>query len=188
MAGKVVGMQQVLTRLHTVASDIRGKVMVRVVASAANSVRKEAQSIAKRKNIRRTGALINNIVLKREHDVDAGIIQYNVGVRHGLGGRGNGNGKKIIKARKTGGVTVKYQNDPYYWFWVEAGHRVIGRNAGDSKLSIKERRNAHSSFVGPSKSKTFVGAKPFLLPALENRRANLPKFMQNRLNEEIAKL
>jgi hypothetical protein len=187
MAGNVMGMQQVLARLHTVAADIRDKVMVRVVASAANSVRKEAQTIAKRKNIRRTGALINNIVLKREHDVDAGIIQYNVGVRHGLGGRGNG--KKIISARKKGrGVTVKYQNDPYYWFWIEAGHRVIGKNTGSNNLSIKERRALHTSFVGPSKSKTFVGAKPFLLPALENRRSNLPAFMQNRLNEEIAKL
>ena len=177
MAGNVIGIQQVLARLHTVSNDIQNKVMVRVVAAAANSVRKEAQSIAKRKNIIRTGALINNIVLKREHDVAAGIIQYNVGVRHGLGGRGNS--KKIIKARKNGGVTVSYKNDPYYWFWVEAGHRTVKKNIASSKLSLKQRRAASS---------TFVGAKPFLLPALEARRANLPEFMQNRLNEEIAKL
>jgi hypothetical protein len=183
MAGKVVGMQQVLARLHTVNADIRDKVMVRVVASAANSVRKEAQSIAKRKNIRRTGALINNIVLKREHDVDAGIIQYNVGVRHGLGG-GNG-GKKIISARKGGGVTVQYKNNPYYWFWVEAGHAVIGR--GKKRITRMNHKTLKRERVNPDGTR-FVGAKPFLLPALEARRANLPQFMQNRLNEEIAKL
>jgi HK97 gp10 family phage protein len=185
---KLTGFSQLSSTFKQVKTNVQDRALVRMVATGANVVKTTARKIVQSKRIVKSGALLNNIVLKREHDVPAGVVQYNVGVRHGIGGRGNG--KKIIKARKNGsGVTVKYKNDPYYWFWVERGHRVIPRNTGiGEKLSIKERRKQADNFIGPTKSKSIVAGKPFLQPAFEQSPQGILNAMQKSLSASLVNL
>lgn len=190
MAGsmvKLTGFNELSAAFKQIKSDMQGRALVRAVASGANVVKQTARKIVQGRRIVKSGALLNNIVLKREHDVPEGVVQYNVGVRHGLAGRGSGT--KIIKARKAGrGVTVKYKNDPYYWFWVEGGHRVIPRKRAGETDSLKDRRAAFDSFVGPRKGKSFTPARPFLKPAFEQRQQAIVDAMQKSLVNSLTGL
>lgn len=104
-------------------SDLQKKIAPRMVAAAGGVLRKEAKAIAQQKGLKRSGALIRNIAIKRERKVPPGTTQYNLGVRHGrdLGRRA----KKFLARTKTGRVVTKRENDPFYWRFLEFGTRHI---------------------------------------------------------------
>ncbi len=92
-----------------------------MVAAAGGVVRGKARGIAQAKGLRKTGALIKNIVIKREPQAPAGTAQYNLGVRHGrnLTKKQKTNSKLAIN--KTGRIVKRYEDDPYYWRFPEFG-------------------------------------------------------------------
>jgi len=92
-----------------------------MVASGGGVLRSKARGIAQAKGLRRTGALIKNIVIKREPQAPAGTAQYNLGVRHGrnLTKKQKTNSKLVIN--KTGRIVKRYEDDPYYWRFPEFG-------------------------------------------------------------------
>lgn len=92
-----------------------------MVASGGGVLRSKARSIAQAKGLRKTGALIKNIVIKREPQAPAGTAQYNLGVRHGrnLTKKQKTNSKLAIN--KTGRIVKRYEDDPYYWRFPEFG-------------------------------------------------------------------
>jgi HK97 gp10 family phage protein len=177
MAELIFGLGELRSTFANRKVDIKDRSAVRIVAAGARVLKKEAKAIVQAKGLIRSRALINNIAVKRERNTATGIEQYNLGVRHG---REMGNGKKVIKylaLNSTGRIVTRRMNDPYYWRFLELGHRTIARASGlsgtvtrrskDGKLrkrgadSISERRRSPTGFVD---------ATPFIRPALENKK------------------
>lgn len=105
--------------------DMRDKSARRIVASGGAVLRKESRIVAQNHGLRKTGALINNIVIKRERNKPEGTEQYHLGVRHG---RDLGNGKKIVKylaVGSSGRIVTKRENDPFYWKFLHFGTKHI---------------------------------------------------------------
>lgn len=92
-----------------------------MVAAAGGVVRGKARGIAQAKGLRKTGALLKNIVIKREPQAPAGTAQYHLGVRHGrqLTKKQKTNSKLAVN--KGGRIVKRYEDDPYYWRFAEFG-------------------------------------------------------------------
>ena len=119
------------------------KFAFRATAAGGRVLRKEAKSLAKQHGLKKSGALIRNIAIKREKNAPPGTVQYNLGVRHG---RNLGNGKKVIKFlalnKKTGRVVTKRQNDPFYWFYHEFGTRSLSKKSFIEQAFKNKRKEA----------------------------------------------
>jgi HK97 gp10 family phage protein len=125
MAADVIGARELVDAFGQLKSDMRDKSARRIVATGGGVLRKESRVVAQEHGLRKTGALINNIVIKRERDKPEGTEQYNLGVRHG---RDMGNGKKITKylsVGKSGRIVVRRENDPFYWKFLHFGTKHI---------------------------------------------------------------
>lgn len=121
MAGntKLIGIEGLQAKFLELRQDMTIKTARRMVASAGSVLRTEARAIAQSHGLKKSGALLRNIAIKRERRAPAGTEQYNLGVRHG---RDLGNGKKVIKyleVGKSGRVLTRRQNDPFYWKFLE---------------------------------------------------------------------
>ncbi|MBY0474215.1 MAG: HK97 gp10 family phage protein [Nitrosomonas sp.] len=121
MAGnaEILGLGDLARNFKNLKSDMVVKTSRRMVASAGGVLRREARIIAQSLGLKKSGALIRNIAIKRERRAPAGTEQYNLGVRHG---RDLGNGKKVIKyleLGKSGRVVTRRANDPFYWKFLE---------------------------------------------------------------------
>jgi len=92
-----------------------------VVAAAGGVVRSKARGIAQSNGLRRTGALIKNIVIKRETNAPAGTTQYNLGVRHGVNLTKKQKASSKLAIAKGGRIVKRYEDDPYYWRFAEFG-------------------------------------------------------------------
>lgn len=116
---RVIGIGELTRTFAALAADMKKNGARRITATGGSVLRKEARIVAQALGLRKTGALIENIVIKRERNAPPGTEQYNLGVRHG---RDLGNGKKVIKylaVSKTGRVVTRRQNDPFYWSFLE---------------------------------------------------------------------
>lgn len=131
----------------------------KAVSAGARVVREEAKMQALKRGLYRTGALVNNIVMKRESKVAPDEIAYHVGVRHGLAAYKAGTARKELKRGKGGGIVARYLNDPFYWWWYEFGFKT---------------RN--------------IAARPFLRPAFEARKGAAVDAMIARLRRAVDKL
>lgn len=121
MAGnaEILGIGELTKQFQKLNVEMRLKTSRRMVAAAGGVLRKEARSIAQGYGLKKSGALLRNIAIKRERNAPSGTEQYNLGVRHG---RDLGNGKKIIKyleVGKSGRVVTRRENDPFYWKFLE---------------------------------------------------------------------
>lgn len=121
MAGKaeILGIGQLQKNFMNLRQDMVLKTSRRMVASGGGVVRTEAKRIAQAHGLRKSGALIRNIAIKRERNAPAGTEQYNLGVRHG---RDLGNGRKVVKylvQNSRGRIVTKRENDPFYWRFLE---------------------------------------------------------------------
>jgi HK97 gp10 family phage protein len=178
---KLTGFSQLSNTFKQVKTNVQDRALVRMVASGANVVKKTARKIVQSKRIVKSGALLNNIVLKREHDVPPGVVQYNVGVRHGPRG-----GKvKVVGVNAGGGVKVSYPDDPYYWWWVEAGHAYVAK--GQKIKTVRDHKQNKRVRVYPQGTRV-VGKKAFLQPAFEQRQQGVLDAMQKSLSASLVNL
>ena len=125
MTVKIDGLGDLQKSFAGLRDDMKLKTSRRMVASGGGVLRKEARTIARNQGLKKTGALIRNIAIKRERRTPPGITQYHLGVRHG---RDLGNGKRVIKfleLSKTGRIVTRRQNDPFYWRFLEVGTKHI---------------------------------------------------------------
>lgn len=111
-----------------------------MVVAAGSVVRSEAKSNAQRLGLRKTGALINNIVIKRQ-PTGPGVAQYHVGVRHGrnISWKKKGPSKLAIKG---GRIVKRYENDPFYWRFLEL--KTAKRNATPYLAPALESKSAQA--------------------------------------------
>lgn len=202
MAGKteILGIGNITNKFKMLAEDMKVKTARRMVASAGSVLKKEAKVVAQSKGLQVSGALIRNIAIKRESKAPVGTEQYHLGVRHGrdLGRKA----KKIVYEKKGGGLGVKYANDPFYWRFVERGHKIVRRADGDlrkglttytvtlrnGKKATRTRKFHYDSVVGRRRRAVgFVEAIPFIAPALINKKQEAIAAMEDRLLKDLAK-
>jgi HK97 gp10 family phage protein len=202
-AERLKGLGELIKAFNSLAEDMKKGGARRIAAAGGAVLRKEARVIAQSKGLRKTGALIKNIVIKRERDVPAGTEQYNLGVRHG---RDLGKKYKQLTRGKNGRIRVDYKNNPYYWIFLEFGHRIVARKTGQTgggitawtqrarghdkngRILKRSRAFSNASLTGRRKnSKGFVDATPFIRPALENKRHEALAAMEKQAIKEVQK-
>lgn len=175
-----------------IRQDMRTRVSRRMVVAGGRVIKDQAIANARANGSVRTGAMVANIVIKRESKAPEGTEQYHVGVRHGrhqskkLREKA---AKKLVTRR--GRVREQRENNPYYWRWVERGRRVVPRDAQDGvttftqrlrngKLVVRQRKFTGKSLRARRRAagSAQVGAKPFLEPALVQRRNDALQAME----------
>lgn len=172
-----------------------------MVVAAGGVLKRKAKNIAIANGSRRTGAMVKNIVIKRERDAPPNTAQYHLGVRHGrdLTKKQKGAGKKLV-VKGNGRIGVRYVDDPYYWRWVEQGHKVVPREPVEDgtttftqrlrngKLVTRSRQYSGASLRARRRAASgSVDAKPFIAPALEQGREEAIEAMAARLQREHEK-
>lgn len=202
MAGKaeILGIGQLQKSFMNLRQDMVLKTSRRMVAAAGTVLKKEAKAIAQSKGLRVSGALIRNIAIKRERKAPAGTEQYHLGVRHGrdLGKRHT----KYIALNKKGETVIRRKDDPFYWRFIEFGHKIVPRQSGkygaiDSSFTrttkngkvrlIKRAISIDSITVRRRSPSGFVEPIPFIRPALVNKKQEAVAAMESRLLKDIEK-
>lgn len=92
----------------------------RATVAGGQRLKKSAKGIALAKGLRKSGALINNIVIKRER-TPAGVAEYHIGVRHGRALTRKQKKSHHLAVAANGRIVKRYDNDPYYWRFPEFG-------------------------------------------------------------------
>ena len=153
MAERIEGLAELRASFANVGTNMKKRTARSMVVAAGGVLKREAKRLAQSQGLRKTGALIKNIAIKREKTPE-GIAQYHLGERHGrhLGRKAE---KKLVVG-KSGRIVTKRVNDPFYWYFHEFGTKKMQ-------------------------------ARPFIGPALENKRNEAIKAMEDRLAKEIEK-
>ena len=113
---KIEGMDELLKNFRALHDDLKFKAAAAAVAGGARLVANTAKKNAQAQGLELSGALLENIAIKREK-TGRDKIQYNVGVRHGSKSK---RARKIVTYRGTR-KRVRYENDPFYWWFHEFG-------------------------------------------------------------------
>lgn len=199
MADNIAGLASLQNNFKLLTKDMEVKTAARMVAAGGGVLRKEARALAEKQGLRKTGAMIKNIAIKRERNVPAGTVQYNLGVRHG---KDLGKKYKQLGVGKNGRIRVTYKDNPFYWSFNEFGHRIVGRDRGQTgggvtsftvklsngRLVRRTRKYRNSSLVGRRKTASgFVPAKPFIGPVLVNKQAEAIRAMEIMLQKDLDK-
>lgn len=169
-------MEGISKNIKKIKSDMRIKVSRRMVASAGGVLRKEAKLLAKRHGFNQSGALIRNIAIKRETKSPSGTEQYNLGVRHGKNLTKKNKAGKFLALNRNSRVVTRFVNDPFYWWFLERGHKVVTRST--QGLTQKARRG---------NATRFVKGKSFIEQAFKNKRRQAVAAMSDQLQKEIEK-
>ena len=152
------GLKELLQNLAEL--DRSMKTEARAMANAgAQVVKKEAITIAKAHGLVDTGALTKNIAVKRETGTPSNIFEYHVGVRHGGEAK---SAERIAVKGADGKLRYEWTNNPFYWWFWELGHFNTW---------------THS----------FVPAKPFIGPALANKKEEAFEAMRKRGADRLEK-
>lgn len=203
MAGNttIIGIEGLRGKFLELRQDMVQKTSRRMVAAAGSVLKKEAKAIAQAKGLRISGALIRNIAIKRERNAPEGTEQYNLGVRHGrdLGKRTT---KYLAYSKRKGRVMIKRKEDPFYYRFIELGHKFVSRASGNDgtvdtfhvrltkyfKARVVKRILSEDSITIRRRNPTgFVEPIPFLQPALENKSREAIAAMEDRLTKDLAK-
>lgn len=150
-----------------------------MVVAAGGVLKRKAKEIALANGSMRTGTMIKNIAIKRETQAPAGTAQYHLGVRNGgeLTKKQKAKGSRLA-VNGRGRVVTRYVDDPYYWRWVEQGHKIVPRAPQGQRTSLRSRRRSAASKVA---------ARPFIGPALVQGRVEAIDAMSARLQKELDK-
>lgn len=136
----VLGIGAMRANFAELKDGMQTRVSRAMVVSGGKIIKQEARSIALAKGLRKTGALINNIVIKREPAAPADTTQYNLGVRHGRNLTKKQKTKSKLAQNARGRVVTRYENDPYYWKFLEFG--TVKRQATPFLAPALENRKA----------------------------------------------
>lgn len=113
---QIAGLAELKKALGAFSSEMALKASRQAVAAVGYSMAAEARKNLKASGSVRTGTLLRNIAVAREKTPPSRVT-FNVGVRHGKKSK---NARKVVSYRGTR-KSVKYENDPYYFFMVEFG-------------------------------------------------------------------
>lgn len=201
---ETLGIGNMKANFAKLRDDMKTRTARAMVVAAGGVIKKKAKEIAQSNGSVKTGAMVKNIAIKREPQAPADTARYNLGVRHGrdLTKKQKSNAKLVVN--KVGRIVKQYVDDPYYWRWVELGHRFVPRaQEGDSsfvkttytqrlrngKLVVRTKQAASQGLRNRRRtaSSQRAGAKPFLAPALEQGKEEAITAMGDRLQKELDK-
>ncbi|WP_137719348.1 HK97-gp10 family putative phage morphogenesis protein [Methylobacillus flagellatus] len=180
MTTKVEGLTSLQKAFEQVKEDMTLSLSRRMAASGANQIKRRAVANAEKLGLRKSGALISNIAIKRERTPE-GVAQYNVGVRHG---RELGRKYRQLEVGKSGRVRTTYKNNPFYWSYLEFGRNIVARASGvkgtgsttytqflrNGRIATRTKKYGLDGLVNRRRQATGrVEATPFLQPALDNQ-------------------
>lgn len=197
---EVLGIEDLVASFREVREDMGSKVARRMVVAGGKIVRERAKANARANGSVISSAMLDNIAIKREANAPDGTAQYHVGVRHGR--------QQTSKTRKQatkrlvvskGRIVTRRDNDPFYWKFVERGHRVAPASVSDGtttfvqklrngKLVTRKRAFSGSSLRARRRmaGQGVVGKKPFIEPALEQERSNALAAMEGTLQRYLS--
>lgn len=178
MAEIIQGLGDLRSQFTALTRDMETRTARGMVVSAGGVLKKEAKNLAQGYGLRRTGAMINNIAIKRVRTPE-GIAQYHLGVRHGRNVTKAGAKKLLLKVGSNGRIVRA--NDPFYWRFHEFGWVPRGRG---QRLRGGERRRSEQRAALASTKKP---ATPFIGQSLKNKRDEAIEAMKARLARIIEK-
>lgn len=172
----VKGLEQTKIALEAMVADMRNKVVRQALRAAARPIMlaaKEHAPLLQRPTPRRVkGTLKRNIKIinSKRANGRGGVLGVYVSVKASR--------KDLKKAPVTG--------DPYYFRWVESGHRVVAkakrigtyRGKAKNETTIRERRRASIRNVPPHE---------FLLPAYRSKGTEAVRIFTEQITARIAK-
>ncbi len=201
---EVKGLAELSQKFQSLGRDMEKRTARLVVAAAGRVLKTAAIANARANGSVISGALIKNIVFKHERQAPAGTAQVNLGVRHGAKGQSKKQRAVNKRLRVVGGrVMVEYINNPFYFRWVERGHKIVPRAKGEAGFTVTTYRQAlrNGKVVTRTKKRSTAGlrarraaatgaapAKPFLEPALRDNQQAVIDAMAQRLAKELQKL
>lgn len=200
---EILGIGELKESFAKVKNDVETRIARYMVVGAGQVIKRKAKEIAQANGSVRTGAMIRNIVIKREPSAPSGTAQYHLAVRSGGGLTKKQKSTAKLAINAGGRIVTKYENDPYYWRWVERGHKIVGkaengdrsftsqtviRRTKKGKIIVRNKLVATNSLRERRKVATGeVSAKPFLAPALEQGKTEAIEAMGTRLKKELDK-
>lgn len=174
MLSKIVGVPDLVQKMSQLDDKLQNKVGRKMVASAAGVIKRQAKANIQGKGLVKSKALLNNVAIKRETKAPKGTIQYNVGVRHG---KYLGRKAKTSLVRKKGRVVKRYENDPFYWSYLEFGRNVY-RGVKSASLKRKNKEQYATSKVPAAR---------FLSSAYDQKQNEALGQMEKVLDRELIK-
>jgi HK97 gp10 family phage protein len=128
--------------------------------AAAQVVKAKAIENARAQGLVSTGALVNNIAVKRQLGTPPDIFEYHVGVRSGHEAKGS---QKVAVRGRDGSIRLEYTDNPFYWRMWELGHYNVLLRA-------------------------FVPARAFLRPAMDSKQDELVGVMRDYLAARLERV
>ncbi|WP_280189080.1 HK97-gp10 family putative phage morphogenesis protein [Delftia sp. PS-11] len=196
----ITGVSELAASFREVREDVARKVARRMVVAGGRLIIERARAIAKSNGSVISGAMVENIAIKRETKAPDGTAQYHVGVRHGrdqsqkVQARGQ---KRLVVSR--GRIQTRRDNDPFYWRWVERGRRVVPASVKtgtttytqrlrNGRVVTRTRKYEATSLRARRRiaSEGLVGHKPFIEPAFEQESDNAITAMERTLQRYLA--
>lgn len=118
---EVLGLGDLAQSFRELKTEMDTRTARGMAVAGGGVLRRRAKANAIALGLRRTGALVKNIVIKREPQAPQGTAQYHLGVRHGqnLTRKQKSNSKLGVNA--AGRIVKRYEDDPYYWRFAELG-------------------------------------------------------------------
>lgn len=134
------GSEKLTRALAQIGADMEKKTARAAANAAAQVVRKQAIVNAKTTTTERTGALLRNIVVKRNRP-KPGEERYHIGVRNGAAlYRGKTpRATKGFKRGARGGLVLRRENDPFYWRFLELGTKTGVKKREFIKKALRMR-------------------------------------------------
>lgn len=178
---EVLGIAKLKAAFDSAKSDTP-RLARRAVVAGGRVLKDTAKAIARANGSVRTGVMVENVAIKRESRAGPEREQYHLGVRHGRdqSKKVRQAGKRKLSVNADGRVKSMRDNDPFYWRFVELGHKTVTRRSGSKagRQSIRKRR---------AQSSGWVNAKPFIGPALERKKTEVIAAMTAAVAKEVAR-
>lgn len=118
---EILGVGELSQSFQGLKTDMDTRTARAMVVSAGGVLKRHAKAKALAQGLRRTGALVKNIAIKREPQAPQGTAQYHLGVRHGYNLTRKQKAKGKLGVNGEGRIVKRYEDDPYYWRFAELG-------------------------------------------------------------------
>lgn len=121
----VLGIGELAARFRALGTGMEQRVSRLMVSAGGRVLKAEAKALAIAHGHRKTGAMVNNIAIKREAAAPLGTAQYHLGVRngHSLTRKQKANVRLVVG--RNGRIAKRYQDNPFYWRFVALGTKHI---------------------------------------------------------------
>jgi HK97 gp10 family phage protein len=197
---KILGIGELQGKFRSLGPDMATRGSRVMVVAGGTVLKNKAKANARGRGLVKTGAMVKNIVIKREPNAPSGTTQYNLGVRHGRNLTKKQKSTSKLTVGRGGRIVKKYTDDPFYWRFQEFEHKVTPRSGGadgettytttlkNGKVVTRKRKFSGQGMRARRRAATtVVPAKPFIQPALTEGAADAINAMQSALDKLIAK-